>query len=36
MNLVMERYRLHNIMDKATTHDEIIRLLKSLGINSEL
>lgn len=36
MNLVMERHRLHNIVEKATTHDEIIRLLKSLGINPEL
>lgn len=36
MNLVMERHRLHNIVEKATAHDEIIRLLKSLGINPEL
>ena len=34
--LVLERHRLHNIVEKATTHDEIIRLLKSLGINPEL
>ena len=34
--LVSERHRLHNIVEKATTHDEIIRLLKSLGINPEL
>lgn len=36
MNLVIERHRLHHIVEKATTHDEIIRLLKSLGINPEL
>ena len=36
MNLVLERHRLHRTVEKATTHDEIIRLLKSLGINPEL